>query len=57
MKVYKVSTSYQSCLYDNIDEAIEELKMLILELDSKITIEELEMTEEEFNNCEEFTGW
>jgi len=31
--------------------------MLILELDSTITIKKIKMDKKEFDNCEEFTGW
>jgi hypothetical protein len=54
--VYKVSTSYTYCLYLKLENALDELKMLISDLDNKVTIEKIEMNQKEYNNFK-FTGW
>lgn len=56
MIVYKASTRYQSCYYDDLNAIGEELEMLF-DLDKKITIEKIEMSEEEYEKLPEFTGW
>jgi hypothetical protein len=60
MKVYRVGPlGFGKCGFDNLDEAIEEIKNLLSEAPPKerITIEILEMTEEEYENLPEFEGY
>lgn len=55
MKVYKISMNQSFLICPDIRDATEELKNL--EIGDKLSIEVIEMTEEEFEDIDEFDGF
>jgi hypothetical protein len=58
MDVYLVKpVNLAGCSFDNIDDAIKELRLNLEEGVEEITIQRKEMTQEEYENLPEFEGY
>ncbi len=59
--VYKMSivdqTGEKFCIFDSIQEVLEEVEIVLQETNDKFTIQAIAMSEEEISNLQEFEGW
>lgn len=57
MRYYKTEIFGVFVISENLSDVLNELEILLEETDDPITVQAIEMTEEEFNQMEEFNGW
>lgn len=57
MRYYKTEIFGVFVISEKLPDVLNELEILLEETEDPITIQAIEMTEEEFNQMEEFNGW
>lgn len=57
MKYFKVILFDNYCVFDKVEDALDEIRTNLTETDEPISIQAIEMTEDEFNALPEFSGY
>ena len=57
MRCYKTEINGVFVVSENLSDALNELEILLGEVNGPITIQAVELTDEEFEKMEEFDGW
>lgn len=58
MKVYRIAVGSKACVMEDISDIINDIKLMLTEEESQpITVQLIEMPEEEFDKLPEFEGY
>lgn len=57
MRYYKTEIHGIFVISEKLPDVLNELEILLEETEDPITVQAIEMTEEEFSKMEEFNGW